>query len=101
MFSVVRKNSLMDKSIFSYLLKKKLTKAEKKINLNADKLLINFRNFSKMQRFNFSNSIKNQGEIEMPDHLYYEIPKYSKNPENIDFPWLIGGAPFLELKVKI
>jgi hypothetical protein len=37
----------------------------------------------------------------LPDHLVYKIPKYEKNPENIDFPWLIGGAPFLEMKVKL
>jgi hypothetical protein len=35
----------------------------------------------------------------LPDHLVYNIPKYEKN-ENFDFPWLIGGAPFLEIKVK-
>ena len=45
--------------------------------------------------------IKNFSEIEMPDHLKYNIPKYNKNPDNVDFPWLIGGAPFLELKVKL
>jgi hypothetical protein len=37
----------------------------------------------------------------LPDHLVYNIPKYDKNPENFDFPWLINGAPLLEIKVKI
>ena len=50
------------------------------------------------QTFNFSEKNDN---IDIPDHFHYNIPKYTKNPENVDFPWLIGGAPFLELKVKI
>jgi hypothetical protein len=55
------------------------------------------KNIFQSQKYNFS--IKD--DIELPDHFKYEIPKYTKNPENVDFPWLIGGAPFLELKVKI
>jgi len=50
-------------------------------------------------KFNFSNKTNSKENI-LPDHLFYDIPKYSKNPENVDFPWLIGGAPFLELKVN-
>lgn len=49
-------------------------------------------------KFNFSTKFNDKEDI-LPDHLFYEIPKYSKNPDNVDFPWLIGGAPFLELKV--
>lgn len=36
----------------------------------------------------------------IPDHLVYNIPKYSKNPKEFDFPWLINGAPFLEIKAR-
>lgn len=50
------------------------------------------------KNFSFSTKFNNKDDI-LPDHLFYDIPKYSKNPENVDFPWLIGGAPFLELKV--
>ena len=68
-----------------------------KINKN---ILNNFKTiknkpFLNKQKFNFSQ----KDEIEMPDHLKYDIPKYNKNPDNVDFPWLIGGAPYLELKV--
>ncbi len=36
----------------------------------------------------------------MPDHLIYNIPKYSKNTKDFDFPWLYNGAPFLEIKAR-
>jgi hypothetical protein len=36
----------------------------------------------------------------LPDHLLYNIPKYTKNPTEFDFPWLINGAPFLEIKAR-
>jgi len=36
----------------------------------------------------------------LPDHLTYNIPKYIKNPESLNFPWLINGAPLLEIKVN-
>lgn len=53
---------------------------------------------NKINKFDFSTKFNNKDDI-LPDHLFYDIPKYTKNPENVDFPWLIGGAPFLELKV--
>ena len=37
----------------------------------------------------------------LPDHFRYSIPKYVKNPETLNFPWLINGAPSLEIKVII
>jgi len=36
----------------------------------------------------------------LPDHLTYNIPKYIKNPESLNFPWLVNGAPQLEIKVS-
>jgi len=56
-------------------------------------------NINHFNKFNFSNKFNEKADI-FPDHLFYEIPKYQKNPDNIDLPWLIGGAPFLELKVN-
>ena len=84
--------------------------SEKLIKTNFNKLSnihYNKLNFNKIQnsniynpnKYNFSNKFNNQEDV-LPDHLFYNIPKYSKNPENVDFPWLIGGAPFLELKVN-
>lgn len=49
-------------------------------------------------RFNFSK--KDELDDFLPDHLYYKIPKYEKNPQYFDFPWLINGAPFLEIKAR-
>ncbi len=51
--------------------------------------------FHKLIKVNY----KNCSETILPDHLKYNIPKYDKNPENVDIPWLINGAPFLEIKV--
>lgn len=48
--------------------------------------------FIKLNKQVFSDDI-------LPEHLKYNIPKYDKNPENLDFPWLINGAPMLEMKV--
>jgi hypothetical protein len=56
---------------------------------NQLKKLNNIINFTK--RYSSDNIL--------PDHLLYNIPKYDKNPTNFDFPWLINGAPILEIKV--
>ena len=49
---------------------------------------------------NFINFTKRySSESILPDNLFYNIPKYDKNPSNFDFPWLISGAPILEIKV--
>ena len=77
-----------------------------KLSININKRLIinnsdfinnEKNNLNKINKFNFSS--KTFLEDILPDHLFYDIPKYSKNPENFEFPWLVGGAPFLELKV--
>jgi|LauGreDrversion4_2_1035121.scaffolds.fasta_scaffold300102_2 hypothetical protein len=36
----------------------------------------------------------------LPESIKYEIPKYKKNPKDIDFPLLINGAPKLSIKVS-
>jgi len=63
-------------------------------NINSrhikNKIITHFNHFSKRK---FTSDF-------LPDHLTYTIPKYSKNPKDFDFPWLIGGAPFLELKAR-
>lgn len=48
---------------------------------------------------NFFSEDRNLQDI-LPDHLTYKIPKYNKNPKEFDFPWLINGAPFLEIKAR-
>jgi hypothetical protein len=48
----------------------------------------------------FNRTFTTKDEI-LPDHLVYNIPKYEKNPDNFDFPWLVGGAPSLEIKVVL
>ena len=35
----------------------------------------------------------------LPDHFTYKIPTYKKNT-NLDFPWIIEGAPILEIKSR-
>jgi hypothetical protein len=59
-------------------------------------LLRQIKSYTKFIHKNFTTK-----ESILPDHLTYNIPKYDKNPEHFDFPWLIGGAPLLELKVYI
>ncbi len=61
---------------------------------SKNKIILNF------NKFDFSTRLNNKEDLLLPDDFFYDIPKYSKNPENVDFPWLIGGAPFLELKVN-
>ena len=36
----------------------------------------------------------------LPDHLTYKIPNYTKN-KTLDFPWLISGAPILDIKSRL
>jgi hypothetical protein len=48
----------------------------------------------------FSSRDSNDLSDILPDHLTYNIPKYNKNPNEFDFPWLMSGAPFLELKAR-
>jgi len=76
-------------------------------NLNLKKInnkiiySTNFRKFSTSSSSSdpFKSSNDSLDEI-LPDHLHYNIPKYSKNPKEFDFPWLIHGAPFLEIKAR-
>ena len=93
----LRYNNQIKKS-FSQIINNKLNKISIINNANID--LGKYKNqiIYNQNKFNFSTKFDNKNDI-LPDHLFYEIPKYSKNPENVDFPWLIGGAPFLELKV--
>ena len=37
----------------------------------------------------------------LPENIKYDIPKYQKNPNNMEFPLLIKGAPKLSIKVRI
>lgn len=55
-------------------------------------------NFTKNYSKHFSTNKSDLDNI-LPDHLIYKIPKYVKNPEDFNFPWLINGAPLLEIKV--
>lgn len=36
----------------------------------------------------------------LPDNLIYKVPDYKKNT-SFDFPWLIDGAPFLDIKSRL
>ena len=36
----------------------------------------------------------------LPDHIKYNVPKYKKNPIDLNFPLLINGAPKLDVKVS-
>jgi hypothetical protein len=65
--------------------------------IKSHKIKIN--NSSRLTSKKFSSN-NNSIEDILPDHLVYNIPKYAKNPKEIDFPWLINGAPFLELKAR-
>lgn len=53
-----------------------------------------------IKKFSSSNSSNSSLDDFLPEHLLYNVPKYSKNPKEFDFPWLIGGAPFLEMKAR-
>ncbi len=95
---------LINKNSFKKLLTKiQSTNYQIKEIISPSKKQLTFKSINNRihntNKFNFSNNT-NPKENSLPDHLLYEIPKYSKNPENVDFPWLIGGAPFLELKVN-
>lgn len=52
----------------------------------------------------FSEQKKTSNEKEfddfLPESIKYEIPKYKKNPNDLDFPLLINGAPKLAIKVS-
>jgi hypothetical protein len=36
----------------------------------------------------------------LPENLKENIPKYEKNPVDFDIPWLIHGAPILQMKTR-
>jgi hypothetical protein len=91
-------NNNQIKKNFSQIINNKLNKLSSINNANLHLAENKNKIISNQNKFNFSTKFNNKDDI-LPDHLFYDIPKYSKNPENVDFPWLIGGAPFLELKV--
>lgn len=93
----VRNNNQLKKN-FSQIMYNKLNKISNTNNANLDLLENKNKIIYNQNKYNFSTKFNNKDDT-FPDHLFYDIPKYSKNPENVDFPWLIGGAPFLELKV--
>jgi len=92
------KNNNQMKKYFCQFSNNKINKILNKDNNQLYLGILKNQIIHKKNNFNFSTKFNNKDDI-LPDHLFYDIPKYSKNPENVDFPWLIGGAPFLELKV--
>lgn len=55
-----------------------------------------------MKRFSQQKSATNDKEFDdfLPESIKYEIPKFKKNPKDLDFPLLINGAPKLGIKVS-
>ena len=36
----------------------------------------------------------------LPDYLVKDAPSYKRNPADLNLPWLINGAPSIELKTR-
>lgn len=49
--------------------------------------------------YSFSSSQTRIDDL-LPEHLSYKIPKFKRNI-NFDFPWLINGAPVLDIKSRL
>ena len=53
-------------------------------------------------KFTFSKRKENESQEQyeyLPFNINYTVPKYFKNPKDMNFPLLINGAPMLAIKV--
>lgn len=62
---------------------------------NINKRILKFRSF----KF-YSTLSKDPLSDILPDSFMYKIPQYKKNPKNFNFPFLVSGAPNLEIKTR-
>ena len=60
----------------------------------------NFSSHKIKQKFDSKKSFSSTDHSSsFPDHWKYKIPEYKKNTD-LDFPWLINGAPILQIKSR-
>ena len=60
--------------------------------------------FTSHSKFNFSKQKDKENVSQdlyefLPFNINYTVPKYAKNPKDLNFPLLINGAPKLDIKV--
>lgn len=72
---------------------------------NNSKVLVLFNNklinyTSKLFTTSNSNNTNSEYSSIIPDHISYKIPNYKKK-YSLDFPWLINGAPVLDIKSRL
>lgn len=93
-FSQKSSLSLTNKHKFSTFLKK-LSLNE---NFNTGIGKQNIINNNKMH-FTSTNINQEKEELRIPEHTSYDVPNFIKN-KNFDFPWLINGAPSLDINSR-